>query len=236
MPEINTTRIPAPRVNIIDPRTGLMSREWFLFFSNLYNLADNANSGLTLDDVQLGPPDSSYVTDNAVLQNEIDALQLAPVVQPNTPQRRYGTFYDTTTQTAAAINTAYAITFNSTDLTNGVYLGSPTSRVYVDRPGIYNFQFSLQLVSTNATAKNVYIWADINGTSVANSATKITMQGSSSAYVASWNFVYRLNAGDYFRLMWSTDNTNVQILASSASSPYPGIPSVLLSVTDNIGD
>lgn len=236
MPEINTTRIPAPRVNIIDPRTGLMSREWFLFFSNLYNLADNANSGLTLDDVQLGPPDSSYVTDNAVLQNEIDALAVAPVPEVHAIQRRYGTFYDTTTQTAAAINTAYAITYNTTDLTSGVYLGTPTSRVYVDRLGIYNFQFSLQLVSTNASVKNVYIWADVNGTSMTNSATKITLKGSSEAYVAAWNFVYRLNAGDYFRLMWSTDDTNVQILASSASSPYPGIPSVLLSVTNNIGD
>ena len=149
---------------------------------------------------------------------------------------RSGAFYDTTTQTAAAINTAYAITFDSTSLTQGVSIGTPTSRVYVDRTGSYNIQFSLQLVSTNAASKDVYIWADVNGTSVPESATKLTMSGSSNAYVAAWNFVIRMSAGDYFRLMWSTSNTNVQIARIAASAPVPAIPSVILTVASNIGE
>jgi hypothetical protein len=149
---------------------------------------------------------------------------------------RSGAFYDTTTQTAAAINTAYAITFNSTSLTQGVSIGTPTSQVYVDRTGSYNIQFSLQLVSTNAASKNVYIWANVNGTSVPESATKLTMSGSNNAYVAAWNFVIRMSAGDYFRLMWSTSDTNVQIAAAAASAPVPAIPSVILTVASNIGE
>ena len=149
---------------------------------------------------------------------------------------RSGAFYDTTTQSAAAINTAYAITLNNTSLTQGVSIGTPTSRVYVDRTGSYNIQFSLQLVSTNAAAKDVYIWADVNGTSVPESATKLTMSGSSNAYVAAWNFVIRMSAGDYFRLMWSTSNTNVQIARIAASAPVPAIPSVILTVASNIGE
>ena len=149
---------------------------------------------------------------------------------------RSGAFYDTTTQSAAAINTAYAITFDSTSLTQGVSIGTPTSRVYVDRTGSYNIQFSLQLTSTNAASKDVYIWADVNGTSVPESATKLTMSGSSNAYVAAWNFVIRMSAGDYFRLMWSTSNTNVQIARIAASAPVPAIPSVILTVASNIGE
>ena len=149
---------------------------------------------------------------------------------------RSGAFYDTTTQTAAVINTAYAITLNNTSLTQGVSLGTPTSRVYVDRTGSYNIQFSLQLTSTNAASKDVYIWADVNGTSVPESATKLTMSGSSNAYVAAWNFVIRISAGDYFRLMWSTTNTNVQIARIAASAPVPAIPSVILTVAANIGE
>jgi len=149
---------------------------------------------------------------------------------------RSGAFYDTTTQSAAAINTAYAITLNSTSLTQGVSIGTPTSRVYVDRTGSYNIQFSLQLVSTNAASKDVYIWADVNGTSVPESATKLTLSGSSNAYVAAWNFVIRMSAGDYFRLMWSTSNTNVQITRIAASAPVPAIPSVILTVAANIGE
>ena len=91
---------------------------------------------------------------------------------------RNGAFHDETTQTAAAINTGYAMTFNKTDLTQGVYIGTPTSRIYVDRPGAYNFQFSAQFVSTTGPNKNVYVWADINGTAVPQSATKLTLNGS----------------------------------------------------------
>ena len=149
---------------------------------------------------------------------------------------RSGAFYDTTTQNAAVINTAYAITFDNTSLAQGVSIGTPTSRVYVDRTGSYNIQFSLQLVSTNAASKDVYIWADVNGTSVPNSATKLTMSGSSNSYVAAWNFVIRMSAGDYFRLMWSTSNTNVQIARIAASAPVPAIPSVILTVASNIGE
>ena len=121
-------------------------------------------------------------------------------------------------------------------MTQGVSIGTPKSRVYVDRTGSYNIQFSLQLVSTNAAAKDVYIWADVNGTSVPESATKLTLSGSSNAYVAAWNFVIRMSAGDYFRLMWSTSNTNVQIARIAASAPVPAIPSVILTVAANIGE
>jgi hypothetical protein len=149
---------------------------------------------------------------------------------------RSGSFYDTTTQSAAAINTAYAITFDNTSLTQGVSIGTPTSRVYVNRTGSYNIQFSLQLTSTNAADKDVCIWADVNGTSVPESATKLSLSGSSKSYVAAWNFVIRMSAGDYFRLMWSTTNTNVQIARIAASAPVPAIPSVILTVAANIGE
>lgn len=34
----NSTQIPAPRVPLMDARTGLISREWFRFFNNIYVL------------------------------------------------------------------------------------------------------------------------------------------------------------------------------------------------------
>ena len=149
---------------------------------------------------------------------------------------RNGAFHDETTQAAAAINTPYAMTFNKTDLSQGVYIGTPTSRVYVDRPGSYNFQFSAQFVSSNASTKMIYVWADVNGTAVPQSATKITMKGAGEAYVAAWNFVLRLNTGDYFRLMWATNDTTVSIEASAATAFSPAVPSVILTVAANIGE
>lgn len=156
--------------------------------------------------------------------------------------RRYGSYYDTTTQTAALANTAYAMKFNSTaskindgPLQYGVYIGSPDSRIYVDNTGTYNIQFSAQFISTNSSSKDVHIWLSVNGTSVPDSATKITLSGTSNAYVAAWNFVVSLTAGDYFELYWETTNTNVSILATTASGNIPAIPSVILTVTSIVG-
>jgi hypothetical protein len=52
----NITNIPSNRVEIVDPRTGMVSREWYRFFLNLFTLAGNGGNQTSLDDLQLGPP------------------------------------------------------------------------------------------------------------------------------------------------------------------------------------
>ena len=57
MPEqLNITNLPSSRVEFIDPRTGLMSREWYRFFLNLFTLTGGGNNQTSLDDLQLAPP------------------------------------------------------------------------------------------------------------------------------------------------------------------------------------
>lgn len=57
MPEQqNITNIPSNRVEFIDSRTGMVSREWYRFFLNLFNLAGNGGNQISLDDLQVGPP------------------------------------------------------------------------------------------------------------------------------------------------------------------------------------
>lgn len=156
--------------------------------------------------------------------------------------RRYASYYDTTTQTIPVINTAYPITLNSVaskindgPMQYGVYIGTPTSRVYVDIAANYNIQFSLQLYSTSASTKNVSIWLRVNGADVPDSATIITTSGASAGTVAAWNFVVNLSAGDYFELIWSADSTAVTIQSLAASSPRPAVPGVILTVTSLVG-
>ncbi len=147
------------------------------------------------------------------------------------PILHYGAFSDTTLQTAASINTAYAMTFNTTDSSNGVSIGSPTSRLVVANQGVYNVQFSAQLDETSGGTANVYIWLRKNGTNVPNSASTVALQGTSARLVAAWNFVIQLEATNYVELMWATDTTNARILAASATSVWPAIPSVICTVT-----
>jgi hypothetical protein len=42
----NITQIPAPRVSLIDDNTGLISREWFRFFNNVYTIIGGENQGV----------------------------------------------------------------------------------------------------------------------------------------------------------------------------------------------
>jgi hypothetical protein len=169
----------------------------------------------------------------AALQEQITALQQTPPSKEyRTP--RYGSFYDTTTQIPAAINTAYAMTFNTVDLSFGVTRGSPTSRIFVDRPNIYNIQFSAQVHKTSGGVGLVYVWLRKNGTNVPDSTGQIRIQGNDGETLAAWNYVIQLNDGDYIELMWEVDDTTVELLAEAATAIHPSIPSVILTVTDNI--
>lgn len=167
------------------------------------------------------------------LRSQVEGLQIAPPPR-EFARSRYGSFYDTTTQAAAAINTATTIKFNTTDLSHGVYIGTTTSRVYVDTPGIYNFQTSVQLDSTVATAQEFYLWFRVNGVDVANSASQLRTQGNNAEVFVALNYFFNLKADDYVELVYSVSNLGVQLLASGAVAPHPGIPSVILTVANNI--
>jgi hypothetical protein len=200
--------------------------------------------------IQADSSGAQAVAANGALDRIADSLELLayapprlPVVLPGDvappiapPKRsRFGSFYDTTNQTAAVINTAYAVTFNTTDLSEGVYRGSPTSRIFVDEPGIYNFQFSAQLDKTSGGVGIFDFWIRVNGADIANSAGRVRIQGNNAELVTAWNFLTRMKAGDYFELMWAVDDITCQITAFPAVAPIPGIPSVILTVSNNIG-
>ena len=248
---INPTQITPPRVALIDDRTGAISREWYRFFLSLRNATESTQSEVVLapdigsllaaydaafadaiQGLEAVPPAASE-SDLAVIQSQLQGLALTPPPKEyRTP--RYGSFYDTTDQTAAVINTAYAMTFDTTDLSFGVTRGTTTSRISVDRPNVYNIQFSAQLINTAGGAHRVWIWLRKNGTDVANTATAVRLQGNNAETVAAWNFLLQMNAGDYFELMWEVDDLAVSLYADPATAIHPAIPSIILTVTDNV--
>jgi hypothetical protein len=168
------------------------------------------------------------------LNKAVDGLQMTP--PPREFKRaRYGSFFDTTTQTATVINTATAITFNTTDLSNGVFIGSPTSRIIVDSEGIYNFDTSFQLDKTSGGTAEFYFWFRLNGTDVLDSASQIRIQGNNAEIFASLNYFFDLKANDYVELMFSVSDLSVELLSVVATPPVPAIPSIILTVSNNIG-
>ena len=143
----------------------------------------------------------------------------------------FGSYYDTTLQTNPVASAENLFTLNSTVVSYGTKVGSPTSRVYVGETGVYNIQFSAQLDKSGGGASAVYIWLKINGEPVPNSAGKVVINGPNSEIIPAWNFVVILKANDYFELVWSSSDTAVVILAEPAVPPVPQIPSIILTVT-----
>jgi hypothetical protein len=86
--------------------------------------------------------------------------------------------------------------------------------------------------NTSGGDQQVWIWPRVNGTNVPDSASTLRIKGNDSELVASWNFMLSLTAGQYVELMWTADSTNVILLAASATSVYPAIPAVILTVNE----
>ena len=170
----------------------------------------------------------------SAMAQAVEGLQMQP--PPREFKRsRYGSFYDTTTQAATIINTATAITFNNTDLSKGVYLGAPTSRVIVDTEGVYNFDTSFQIDKTSGGTAEFFFWFRLNGVDVANSASQIRIQGNNAEIFSSLNYFFDLKSNDYIELMFSVTNLSLELTAFPAAAPHPGIPSIILTVSNNIG-
>ena len=145
------------------------------------------------------------------------------------PRLYYGPFFDNTNQTANTINTPYAIRYSNTQISSGFHIANNT-HVVAEYAGLYNYQFSLQIDSTNAaSSQNIWIWYRKNGQNVPATSTKITVN--KEFKVAAWNFIESMEIGEYFQLMWATDSTTVKIVAPGAESFCPSIPSVILTVT-----
>lgn len=167
------------------------------------------------------------------MSSDLDVLQMLPAQKP-LKRTRYGQFYDTTTQTAAAINTAYAITYNTTDLSYGVFLRPGNSEVQIDTEGVYNFQFSVQIDKTSGGTASFWIWPRVNGVDVSNSASQIRIQGNDAEIFSAANFFLDLKANDYVQFMWAVSDTSVQLQYFAAAAPVPAIPSIILTVSNNI--
>jgi len=142
----------------------------------------------------------------------------------------YGQFKKTTSVSPAAANTAYAITFDTTEENRGVAIGSPASRIVVTEDGIYNFSAHFTILSNNSSAKTVYFWFRKNGTNVSASAFLTTSDINGGHMASGRDHFFSLVAGDYIELMWAADSTNLELHASAATAFAPSGPSCLLSV------
>ena len=340
------TQITPPRVELVDPKTGLVSREWYRFFFSLYNAADTpailpVNAGGTgLADIPtngqlligngsgytLNPLTASggievtngagtiSVANTGVTQNIAgDGITVSSPTGISTIAANarliYGAFYSTENQPDGSTTTAYPITLNNTAYSSnvsvqnrtavfsasigpasttmnvssitsgtiypgmvltgtgvtagtrivsqstgtagstGTYVvsvaqtvastditGTVASRLVAALPGLYNIQFSMQFVSTDASIHDIDVWFRKNGVDVAESNSQFSVPnkhgGVNGHLLPALNFYIDLAAGDDVEIMWATTSSNVtiQYIGPQTSPTRPGTPSVIVTM------
>lgn len=153
-------------------------------------------------------------------------------VRPTIEQQRYyGEFTKTTDQTPAAINTAYTLTFDNTSVSNGISIGSPASRIVVSQSGLYQVNATVQLTSTSASPKSVWLWFRLNGADIANTARIITSDINNGYVPIALIDEFSLAANDYLELAFAADSTAVTVDNVAATGFAPAAPAVVLSIT-----
>jgi hypothetical protein len=176
----------------------------------------------------------------------LTGAELVPLVQSGANVRstisalrafgsNYGGFSSTLDQTGS-ITAGTAMTFNTTDVADGVTVVS-NSRITVPADGVYNLQFSSQFKNVENTQEDVTIWFRVDGVDLANSATQTTIPARKSASifgygVTAWNIFLDLNAGQYVQIVWlpTVATLTMEHLPASVSPAYPAIPSVIVTM------
>jgi hypothetical protein len=151
------------------------------------------------------------------------AVPTPPAVTPN-----YGEFINTLSQSLGAVNVAQPMTFNTTGITNNFSLVSG-SQITAAVAGVYNLQFSAQLLVTTGGGGTAEIWLSVDGTDVPNSNTQFAVKNTNEAEFAALNYLVQLNAGQYVELMWSADDIHLQ-LAALPGVAGPAVPSIIATI------
>ena len=148
----------------------------------------------------------------------------------------YGQFMATGDQTALA-NTETPMGFDVIDVGEGLATRD-SNKIVSTRDAVYNIQFSAQITNPTNDDHNISIWLAKDGAPVADSNTELTIvkthAGGDGHMVAAWNWLLRLDAGEYAQIMWSTPNAGVYLESKlvQTSPVRPATPSVIITVTE----
>jgi hypothetical protein len=148
----------------------------------------------------------------------------------------YGCFTNNSDQLSPSVGSTAVVVYDTTEEASGVFL-SNSSRLNVRNYGIYNVQFSLQLVNLANDPQFADVWFRVNGTDVPRSASRFDIPARKSAGVPSHvigtvNTFIEMQAGDYVEIAGTTSSTDISLefYAADVTIPRPAIPSAIVTV------
>ena len=186
-------------------------------------LATGGASTTTITDARIGA-DSVIIL---VPSDDVSASSFYP----------YLAVQDDTDQAATTTTAANIMSFSTTDYSLGASLVSNT-KLTAGYAGLYNIQFSVQLINTTNDSQEVSIWFRKNGTNVAGSNSEFGMQarkssGTASRGIAALNFFIALQKDDYVELVWRPSDIGVSIehFATQTTPDRPATPSIIATMS-----
>jgi len=186
-------------------------------------LADGGATSTTITDARIG-------VDSVILLMATDETS-ATAYYP------YLAVQDDTDQTATTTTAANIMSFSTTDYALGTSLEDNT-KLTVDYSGLYNIQFSTQLINTTNDVQDVSIWFKKNGTNVDNSNSEFGIKprkssGVASRTIAALNFFIALEKDDYVEIAWRPSDVGVSLehFAAQTTPDRPVTPSIIATVS-----
>jgi hypothetical protein len=115
--------------------------------------------------------------------------------------------------------------------------GTCKSKIRCEVAGVYNVQFSVQFVNTDANIHDTDIWMRKNGTDVPDSNSQFSIpnrHGSVDGHlIGALNLFIDLAADEYVELMWATTDasTTIQYIGAQTGPVRPATPSAIVTVS-----
>lgn len=146
-----------------------------------------------------------------------------------------GAWQDSTIQTGS-ITTPTVITFDTTDIADGVTLVS-NSRMTVPVDGVYNLQWSGQFQNEDNADGDIIVWVRIDGADLPGSSGLVAIParqsiGNPGHTIAAWNYFLSLTATQYVELYWLKSNALLSLTTypASVSPAYPSTASIIATI------
>jgi len=144
----------------------------------------------------------------------------------------HASLYRTTDVTAAAVDTAYAIQYDTPTGNAGITLdGTDPTKIVFENAGEYLVMFSAQISSTSSSTVKFYFWPRLNGTDAPNNTIIYALHQNDATQVVSRSAKFDVSAGDYLQVMWAVDGTAGFLDASAATAFSPAAPATTLHLT-----
>ena len=156
----------------------------------------------------------------------------------------FGNFFSSASQALVSVGVSQSVTLTSTypGASQGVYFASG-SRIYFDNPGVYQFNYAVQVANSDNAEHDAVYWIKYNGNDYPNSTTYISLPARKSSGESSYDLMsctftgVAQNANDYIELYWTGDSTTLSLFATGSSNidGEPATPSVIANIIEVAG-